>query len=84
MINFDEILGEKNIANNEKYPQIAFNLKNEMRKGISLQKHFDKYLVDKEKNKPPELFYIKSVTKDFSKLEKNTCARVSLLIKLQA
>ena len=55
-----------------------------MRKGISSQKHFDKYLVDKEKNKPPELFYIKSVTKDFSKLKKNTCARVSLLIKLQA
>ena len=70
MINFDEILGEKNIANNEKYPQITFNLKNEMRKGISLQKHFDKYLVDKEKNKPPELFYIKSVIKDFSKFKR--------------
>ena len=70
MINFDEILGEKNIANNQKYPQIIFNLQNEMRKGISSQKHFDKYLVDKEKNKPPEVFYIKSVIKDFSKFKR--------------
>ena len=74
MINFDEILGEKNIANNQKYPQIIFNLQNEMRKGISSQKHFDKYLVDKEKNKPPEVFYKKSVIKDFSKFKrKNLC-----------
>ena len=42
MINFDEILGEKNIANNQKYPQITFNLQNEMRKGISSQNHFNK------------------------------------------
>ena len=70
MINFDEILGEKNIANNQKYPQIIFNLQNEMRKGISSQKHFDKYLVDKEKNKPPEVFYKKSVIKDFSKFKR--------------
>ena len=74
MINFDEILGEKNIANNQKYPQIIFNLQNEMRKGISSQKHFDKYLVDKEKNKSPEVFYKKSVIKDFSKFKrKNLC-----------
>ena len=42
MINFDEILGEKNTANSQKYPQIIFNLQNEMRKGISSQKHFNK------------------------------------------
>ena len=41
-----------------------------MRKGISSQKHFDKYLVDKEKNKPPEVFYIKGVIKDFSKFKR--------------
>ena len=70
MINFDKILGEKNIANNGKYPQITFNLQNKMRKGISSQKHFDKYLADKEKNKPPELFYIKSFTKDFLKFKR--------------
>ena len=70
MINFDKILGEKNIANNGKYPQITFNLQNKMRKGISSQKHFDKYLVDKEKNKPPEVFYIKGVIKDFSKFKR--------------
>ena len=70
MINFDEILGEKNIGNNQKYPQITFNLQNEMREGIFSQKIFDKYLVGKEKNKPPEVIYKKSVMKDFSKLKR--------------
>ena len=41
-----------------------------MTKGISLQKHFDKYLVDKQKKKHPEVFYKKGAIKDFSKFRR--------------
>ena len=41
-----------------------------MAKGISLQKHFDKYLVDKQKKTPPEVFYKKGAIKDFSKFRR--------------